>query len=598
MRFTEAEIRNMQNYLTICDFQEKYGHSGQEAIEQLVKLFELFKIEGRGYAYAENQAAFFGEAFSTAWDYHVRNIADVEYFFSAVLYIVDKEEWRKLREARLLHNLSELYRSLGLETAIKEESFVMRDVSGSVMYVEDSNRIYEVIYKIWYSLKYIDVPYSVNPELEKVRSFTPVYTTLMGYLMNVYADMMLRHYDVISTAIKKIELEDMVDLNAYCKKITEHWTVPYVNVSWKKKTQEGTYYAEESIRTNVLVDTMNLPEEEQFVKLVGTAGVGKTTALRYLQYRKCTEYLESDKKENVYVPVYIVLSEFEKYAEEANESGESILKRMIKKELCGNDNAIINIEELLKSGKIRLYLDGYNEIPEKGNLRAKFVSVVSNMCGDVEYEKLYWIIADRRDTTQPPYWINKGVCFELVPLSDTQIYNYFEVKLQGQEEHLSRIKSALPKPGDASTDALSWLYGDWAIPHVLEQVIELTKILIEKNLADSYPSRNKFEAFYIRKILEREAMQKSLYIKGLFLWLKALASQASMDPKKEVTCKDADGFQLPSDIQLTASDIRIWALQIPIIKYVEESGTDRITFVYDTYRIFCRKELTTEGTMR
>lgn len=591
MVLTEAGRKCIKNYMVnIQENAEK-----DKILKTLLNLLSLPVIEGKKYYYGSEFVVFFTEqARVSIWDYYKRNMIDVEFFFGVILYLVDKEKWTTLKEEHKLHELSALYEALGLSEYIKKELFHN--------YFATNATAYERVFTIWYTARYID-----STELETIRDNNKDYEAMLEALISVYVDMIQKYYKELYVKLDGIFVEKSINLSAYCQKVVNDYRIEHVDLKWKRK-QNNFYSDMYDIGTSEdeLLLTSKLPDKEHLIKLIGNAGAGKTTALKFLQHRACEKYLSAVDKNGITVPVYVELRSAGECLVEG-ECGEELLKRMIKRAL-GIENENMDIAPILKSGRISIYLDGYNEVSQnkkigKDVLREKVCSGIKSLSETKEYEKLCIIVSDRADETLPVYWFkssNPYALFQCIPLEDNEIVPYFEKKFSGSEneKYLTRVKCALDKvSGD-----LKWLYGQKVIPFMLEQVIEMVKVFVDNGINKSFPEEHKFDFIYLKSILEREESQKTEEgdTEDLIKFRKWLREQAKIGRtiSDETAIRGSKLYDESVCVKLYQKAIQIHIMEKVV---VEENGKEiekeSVKFVNDNYRTFCSTCINAEGNI-
>ena len=159
--------------------------------------------------------------------------------------------------------------------------------------------------------------------------------------------------------------------------------------------QEHEEYKPESI-LNVIQKTENLQ-----IKILGLAGAGKTTTLRYLENEDAVNYDKYKK-----IPILIELISVTKYNGEEN-----IVQKLILKKLRLENNILSEeiVDYLLNKGRFNLYIDGVNEIKIK-DLREKkdfLKNLEKELIEEKKYEHIRIIVSDRENNTQT-IWSKKN----------------------------------------------------------------------------------------------------------------------------------------------------------------------------------------------
>jgi len=270
----------------------------------------------------------------------------------------------------------------------------------------------------------------------------------------------------------------------------------------------------------------------------------------------------------------------------------------------GIDNSDIDINPLLQSGKISLYLDGYNEVSVNRELRTKVCKEIINLSKTETYENLCMIVSDRTDDTEPKYWYKnigiEPICFELISLKDNEIFPYFKTKFQGEknQKYLDRVKKAL----EIEKGGLKWLYGEWAVPLVLEKVKKLVMIYVDDSQEQAeiiFPGKDDFDFAYIEAVLEREESQKIEVedfeeMERLRIWLNYIANVSNEEPL--VIAVETALKNMPQYSYEICKKLYDKALEIPIIKMTEDNTG--VEFVNPSYRTFCSIRIDERGKIR
>ena len=593
MKLSDTGIKVIKNYMIFVKNQEKENVS-----KILIDLFSLPIIEEKSYYYKENLATFFNsDARESEWNYYMRNMVDVEYFFGVVLYLTDKEKWKMLEENHQLHELERLYESLGLSNHIKKELFP--DFREGLESVE---MVYEIIFRIWYSARYID-----NTKLERIRG--DLYEPMMKCLISVYADVIQKRYKELSMKLDSILVEKSVNLTEYCQNVVDKYNINYVELKWKKTQKVSKHAPRWEAAGEIILKTSEFPNDLRLTKLVGVAGIGKTTTLKYLQYKACKSYLDDMEKNDIKVPIYVELRKARECFRK-DEQGEELLKRMIKKAL-GVENENLDIEPILKSGKVCLYLDGYNEVSsnrremENYSMRDKVKSGIIEISKNEKYDELFVTVTDRVDDTQPAYWIendkNPYSLFELIPLEDEEILGYFKVKFKEEKDkkYLDQVTKAL----DKTNGALNWMYGRGVTPFFLEKVKYMVMGCVDNKKEDEleFMGHEGINNFYMESILKREESQKSEEGDAEELlefrkWLRMLAEKGMI-----ISDTTAKGNNKGDATNKLWTKFYNKAVQMHIIEKVIEEKDGKLVekgcvcFVEKDYKIFCATWIDEEG---
>lgn len=183
---------------------------------------------------------------------------------------------------------------------------------------------------------------------------------------------------------------------------------------------------EQPLERRGTVDTLRKNQvPEKRMMLWGEAGMGKTTTLEYLAYQDAEAHLQ-DSTQNI--PVYLALG----LLTDKNISiKQNIFNRLQIDSTVG--------ELLLKQGKINLFLDAVNEIPQDDNnqLRTFRQREIDNLLKD--YPKTFIIITNRPQDTNI---FNKMPVFILQKMDNTQIAQFLERNALNKQAK-SKIETAI-----------------------------------------------------------------------------------------------------------------------------------------------------------
>ena len=122
-----------------------------------------------------------------------------------------------------------------------------------------------------------------------------------------------------------------------------------------------------------------LPINSNRMRILGQGGSGKTTTLEFLLFRDALKWIENPT--NSKIPIIISLANLT--------SNETVIDSIAKKLNIG----IEDIEELLETNQLALYLDGLNEIVENLESKKQKLQEIATLIED--YPLLFVIVTDR-----------------------------------------------------------------------------------------------------------------------------------------------------------------------------------------------------------
>ena len=147
------------------------------------------------------------------------------------------------------------------------------------------------------------------------------------------------------------------------------------------------------------------------IKLIGYAGVGKTTTLEYIEYQDALNY----DKTNI-IPVIISLITVNEIT-----SIEALICRKLN---IDEENEEV-IKYLIRKNKINLYLDGINEISIlDGNKRKEFLNLLEDFINKKENKDLKVIVTDRDNDKVSV--LNSSNTFLIQGMNDSDINEFIE----------------------------------------------------------------------------------------------------------------------------------------------------------------------------
>ena len=211
-----------------------------------------------------------------------------------------------------------------------------------------------------------------------------IYWTYISNLFLAYIELAYIAKEQIMSqyATEKLHIKEY--LQEIIKKYEEKINFKYIPSSVIKFNEDGAINDSDEEETTLPFIEINQSETMNRIKLIGYAGVGKTTTLEYIEYQDSVNY-ENNKK----IPVIISLITVDK-----NEPIEKFIVRKLKME--ENDDNIEIVNYLLEKGKINLYLDGVNEISISDyNLKRDFLNELEKFVTEEKTKNTKIIVTDR-----------------------------------------------------------------------------------------------------------------------------------------------------------------------------------------------------------
>ena len=202
------------------------------------------------------------------------------------------------------------------------------------------------------------------------------------------------------------------------------------------------------------------------IKLIGYAGVGKTTTLEYIEYQDALNY----DKTNI-IPVIISLITVNEIT-----SIEALICRKLN---IDEENEEV-IKYLIRKNKINLYLDGINEISIlDGNKRKEFLNLLEDFINKKENKDLKVIVTDRDNDKVSV--LNSSNTFLIQGMNDSDINEFIEGN--SMPDKVLKIKEEINK-NEEILDAITH-------PIMLKNII--TIITLNKNI--HFPLKSKITSY-------------------------------------------------------------------------------------------------------
>jgi len=330
----------------------------------------------------------------------------------------------------------------------------------------------------------------------------------------VYLDKSLQYKDEINKVYSIQETKQHFKSHDYIKEVVADYrerAQRYVMVYWNSISNFSDV---EGIETK---DLANDTRKSHVVKLIGPAGIGKSEALHYMQFRQANDWFYEDnwRKPDIVkegkLPIYIPLIELR--------NGITIREKMCNVLKVRDEY----LDMVLSAFTCTLYLDGYNEITDL-NVRARVAKEINEMID--HYKELQFIIADRSDKSTPMYAQNSAL-YQINKLSKEQIENFFMRNCV--DEKGERKIDIYDKIMDAYQDGMSWL-NRYATPLMLVSIVEMV------TKGEECPEDiTEFYEKYIEYLFRREEIEKNdIRMYTLKSCLRVLAGERLQNGEKSI----------------------------------------------------------------
>lgn len=238
-------------------------------------------------------------------------------------------------------------------------------------------------------------------------------------------------------------------------------------------------------RSGKIEDVLPTIEEKKML-LTGGPGVGKTTTLGFLAYKDACEFLENTEISRIehIVPVLLHLNTLTK-------EDMSVIDK-IAEEMKIETN---QVKELLNKKKIRLFLDGLNEIPnaDGSTLKQKRISEIKDICAN--YPETLIVCSTREGDAA---FLKGFPCFRVLPMDDVLVKEFIEINTPSEE-----VKTLLLKEFDNTTGLLK----------NVRTPLYVTRLIAVVSQSGKMP-RTEAEIIgaYLNSLLERERTDKAVDI--------------------------------------------------------------------------------------
>ncbi|WP_297959163.1 NACHT domain-containing NTPase [uncultured Ruminococcus sp.] len=233
------------------------------------------------------------------------------------------------------------------------------------------------------------------------------------------------------------------------------------------------------IRSGTIDDLRKHKIPEKRMIIWGNAGAGKSTTLEYLVYLDANAYKQAP--ENNPIPVFIPL----RLLTEEN----STIMHYIQKKTCLKEN---KIEELLQSGKISLFMDGINEIPDNQNhtLKKKRLTEIQYIINT--YKNSFIIFTNRPDAQSA--------------IKSIPVFNLLEMNID-QIDRFVRCNTSNPVTIDI---ILAEVHKNERMQKVVQTPLMMSRLIEIVEATGKIPdSEGKIIAEFLNNLLRREVYEKN-----------------------------------------------------------------------------------------
>ena len=327
--------------------------------------------------------------------------------------------------------------------------------------------------------------------------------TLFTDLLNVFVTSTWRKKNLVSTYIDKMN----INTEQYFQKLNSSYRKhkDYNNYIPPKGKVRLQYAATTEKDERDIFDFYNACQKAKRLKIVGKAGMGKTTAIYELMNYDIKNY---DKK--LRVPVLIELINISDVSKE--------MEQLIADTLELSKETTV---QLLKDGKLSVYLDGLNEITLDPNSQKILLRKIMNFIE--QYEKSFIVLSNRENNHMEV--MNGEPTYYMLPLNNSQTDDFIEKNFPSKSKDLIQcLKRQMENYPEIQETART--------PYMLKRLIDLTAAtngnLPEK--ADEITERL-LEAIINREIHEKKE-SRATYAKE---FLKQIAKDIEEKEKGTLT---------------------------------------------------------------
>lgn len=294
-----------------------------------------------------------------------------------------------------------------------------------------------------------------------------------------------------------------LNIDEYIRKIRQNYeskiNFKYIPASVLKITNYD-YLDSDETNEEEIIGFKVVNEQYTKIKLIGYAGVGKTTTLEYVEYEDALKYEETGK-----IPVLINLITVDTW--------QSIEELICRKLQVDKDNEEI-VNYLLKCEKINIYLDGINEINiSSSKNKQEFLITIEEFFNKKENQNIKMIITDRDNDELSV--LNDLDTFLIQGMNEDDIEMFIEGNSNPEKtEEVKRVIKNHPE-----------MFVVFTHPFMLKNIITIIECG-EKIPDDS----SEIISIYLNSIIKREIYEKkddyAKYIDGILKYLLTKITQS------------------------------------------------------------------------
>lgn len=294
-----------------------------------------------------------------------------------------------------------------------------------------------------------------------------------------------------------------LNIDEYIRKIRQNYeskiNFKYIPASVLKITNYD-YLDSDETNEEEIIGFKVVNEQYTKIKLIGYAGVGKTTTLEYVEYEDALKYEEAGK-----IPVLINLITVDTW--------QSIEELICRKLQVDKDNEEI-VNYLLKCEKINIYLDGINEINiSSSKNKQEFLITIEEFFNKKENQNIKMIITDRDNDELSV--LNDLDTFLIQGMNEDDIEMFIEGNSNPEKtEEVKRVIKNHPE-----------MFVVFTHPFMLKNIITIIECG-EKIPDDS----SEIISIYLNSIIKREIYEKkddyAKYIDGILKYLLTKITQS------------------------------------------------------------------------
>lgn len=294
-----------------------------------------------------------------------------------------------------------------------------------------------------------------------------------------------------------------LNIDEYIRKIRQNYeskiNFKYIPASVLKITNYDYLDSDETDEEEI-IGFKAVNEQYTKIKLIGYAGVGKTTTLEYVEYEDALKYEETGK-----IPVLINLITVDMW--------QSIEELICRKLQVDKDNEEI-VNYLLKCEKINIYLDGINEINiSSSKNKQEFLITIEEFFNKKENQNIKMIITDRDNDELSV--LNDLDTFLIQGMNEDDIEMFIEGN--SNPEKTEEVKRVIKNHSE--------MFDVFTHPFMLKNIITIIECG-EKIPDDS----SEIISIYLNSIIKREIYEKkddyAKYIDGILKYLLTKITQS------------------------------------------------------------------------